>query len=90
MVRTDCSMPPMSERPPAASCWIWRTWRETSAALTRSASRRAGSSSTRTSRLTPPTRLTAPTPRTASSALLTVLSTNHDKASSSMREEATV
>ena len=55
-----------------------------------SASRRAGSSSTRISRSTPPTRATAPTPRTLSMRLVTVLSTNHDSASSSMRVEATV
>ena len=44
----------------------------------------------RISRVTPPTRATAPTPRTLSSALLIVLSTNHDSASSSMRVEAMV
>jgi hypothetical protein len=53
-------------RPPEASCWICRNWREMSAAVALSASRRAGSSSTRTSRVTPPTRATAPTPRTLS------------------------
>ena len=63
MVRTDCSTPPMSARPPEASCWIWRSCREMSAAVALSASRRSGSSSTRTSRDTPPTRATAPTPR---------------------------
>ena len=56
-VRTDCSMPPISVRPPEASCWICRNWREMSAAVTLSASMRAGSSSTRISRSTPPTRL---------------------------------
>ena len=32
IVRTDCSTPPMSARPPDASCWICRSWREMSAA----------------------------------------------------------
>jgi hypothetical protein len=90
MVRTDCSMPPTSARPPEASCWMRRNWREMSAAVALSASRRAGSSSTRISRVTPPTRATAPTPRTASMALVTVLSTNQESASSSIRCEATV
>ena len=89
-VRTDCSAPPTSARPPEASCCIWRSWREMSAAVALSASIGAGSSSTRTSRSTPPTRLTAPTPRTESRRLPTVLSTNHDSASSSIRVEATV
>jgi hypothetical protein len=44
----------------------------------------------RISRLTPPTRVTAPTPRTFRRVLVTVLSTNHDSASSSIRLEATV
>ena len=90
IVRTDCSPPPTSVRPPEASCWICRNCRETSAAVALRASMRAGSSSMRISRVTPPTRATAPTPRTDSIALATVLSTNHDSASSSMRDEATV
>ena len=90
MVRTLCSMPPMSLRPPEASCCTARSWRETSAAVAFSANRRAGSSSTRTSRATPPTRATEPTPRTASRALVTWLSTNQLNASSSMRGEDTV
>ena len=47
-VRTDCSAPPMSARPPLASCWICRSWRDTSAADAFSASSRCGSSSTHT------------------------------------------
>ena len=90
MVRTDCSAPPRSVRPPEASCCTWRSWREMSAAVAFSACSCSGSSSTRTSRVTPPTRATAPTPRTPSMALVTVLSTNQLKASSSMRLEATV
>ena len=90
MVRTLCSMPPTSLRPPAASCCTARSWREMSAAVAPSANSRPGSSSTRTSRLTPPTRATEPTPRTASMALVTWLSTNQLKASSSMRVLATV
>ena len=90
MVRTDCSAPPRSVRPPAASRCVWRSWREMSAAVAFSACRRSGSSSTRTSRVTPPTRDTAPTPLTLSSAFVTWLSTNHDSASSSMRLDATV
>ena len=39
---------------------------------------------------TPPTRFTAPTPRTLSMALVTVLSTNQLRASSSIRVAATV
>ena len=50
---------------PTLSCCTWRSWREMSAAVAPSACSRAGSSSTRTSRVTPPTRVTAPTPRTA-------------------------
>ncbi len=42
---------------------------------------RAGSSSTRISRLTPPPRVTCETPSTASRRLLTVLSTNQDSSS---------
>jgi hypothetical protein len=61
-----------------------------SATVALSASRRSGSTSTRTSRETPPTRATAPTPRTVSSALATSFSTNQDSASSSIRLEATV
>ena len=76
MVRTDCSAPLMSPRPPGASCCTSRSRRDTSTADTFSAAMRAASSSTRTSRVTPPMRLTAPTPGTASSRLATVLSTN--------------
>ena len=90
IVRTDCSAPPTSVRPPDDSRCVWRSCREMSAAVALSASRRAGSSSTRTSRVAPPTRVTAPTPRTASSARVTVSSTNHDSASSSIRLDATV
>jgi hypothetical protein len=90
MVRTDCSMPPTSARPPEASCWIWRNWRETSDAVARSACRRSGSSSTRISRVTPPTRATAPTPRTLSRVLATLLSTNQESASSSIRADSMV
>jgi len=90
MVRTDCSAPPTSVRPPAASRCVCLSWREMSAALVLSACSRSGSSSTRTSRDTPPTRDTAPTPLTLSSARETWLSTNQDSASSSMREAATV
>ncbi len=90
IVRTDCSAPPTSVRPPELSRWVWRSWREMSAAVAWSASRRAGSSSTRTSRVAPPTRVTAPTPRTASSVRVTVSSTNQDSASSSNRLDATV
>ena len=56
-MRTDCSAPPTSVRPPDASCCTWRSWREMSAAVAFSACSRAGSSSTRTSRVTPPTRV---------------------------------
>jgi hypothetical protein len=90
IVRTDCSAPPTSMRPPEASCCTWRSSREISAAVTPSASSLAGSSSTRTSRVTPPTRDTPPTPRTASSVFVTWLSMNHDSASSSRRVDATV
>ena len=89
-VRTDCSVPPTSTRPPEASCCSSRSCCERSAAVVLKASRRTGSSSTRTSRSTPPTRDTAPTPGTASSFLLTWLSTNHDSASSSRVAEDTV
>ena len=86
IVRTDCSAPPTSVRPPDASCCIWRSWREMSAAVAFSASRRAGSSSTRTSRVDAadarrPRRRRAP----PAGSCVTVLSTNQDSASSSMR-----
>ena len=87
-VRTGCSLPPRSVRPPALSCCTARSWRETSAAVAPSACMRSGSSATCTSRLTPPTRLTAPTPRAASRRRATVSSTNHDSASASMRGDA--
>ena len=76
MVRTDCSAPLMSPRPPGASFCTLRNWRDTSTAATFSAAMRASSSSTRISRNTPPTRLTAPTPGTFSRRLATELSTN--------------
>jgi hypothetical protein len=90
MVRTACSAPPRSLRPPAASCCTWRSWRDTSAAVAPSASRRAGSSATCTSRVTPPTRPPRPRRSPLSRALVMSLSTNQLSASSSMRDEATV
>ena len=89
-VRTGCSLPPRSVRPPALSVCTSRSWRDTSAAVAPSACSLSGSSATCTCRSTPPTRFTAPTPGTVSSFLATSLSTNHDSASSSMRGEATV
>jgi hypothetical protein len=65
-VRTGCSLPPRSVRPPALSCCTWRSWREMSAAVVPRACSLSGSSATCTWRSTPPTRLTAPTPRTVS------------------------
>jgi hypothetical protein len=88
IVRMDCSLPPMPARPPDDSCWTWRMRREISAAVTLSDCSRQGSSSTRTSRDTPPTRLTLPTPVTVSSARVTSLSTNQESASSSIRSLA--
>ena len=76
MVRTDCSAPLTSPRPPGASRCTLRNWRETSTAATFSAAMRASSSSTRTSRYTPPTRLMAPRPGTLRRRLATELSTN--------------
>ena len=90
IVRTDCSAPPTSVRPPDASCCVMRSWREMSAAVAFRPCSRSGSSSTRTSRVTPPTRATEPTPRTLSSCLVTVSSTNQLSASSSMRLDAIV
>ena len=87
-VRTGCSPPPTSVRPPALSSCTWRNWREISAAVAPSACNLSGSSAMRTSRVTPPTRVTAPTPRTASSARVTSLSTNQDRASSSSLRES--
>ena len=87
-VRSGCSAPPSSARPPALSTCTWRSWRETSAAVAPSACSLSGSSATRTSRATPPTRLTAPTPGTASSRRVRVSSTNQDSASSSSWFEA--
>ena len=89
-VRTGCSLPPMSVRPPALSVCTRRSWREMSAALAPSACSLAGSSATCTSRLTPPTRLIAPTPGTASSFLDNSLSTNQLSASSSIPSAAMV
>ena len=88
--RTDCSAPPSCARPPAASCCTSRSWRDTPTAVTPRPSRRCGSSSTRTSRLTPPTRVTPPTPGTPRSARATVSSTNQDRLSASMPVDATV
>ena len=90
IVRTDCSASPTSVRPPEASCCTWRNWREISAAVAGNASSLSGSSSTRICRSTPPTRLTAPTPLTPSMAFETLLSTNHDSATSSILFEAMV
>jgi hypothetical protein len=56
IVRTDCSAPPTSVRPPDASCWIWRSWREMSAAVAFSACSRPGRARRALSRVTPPTR----------------------------------
>ena len=85
-VRTGCSPPPTSVRPPALSSCTWRNWREMSAAVAPRACRRNGSRATRTSRVTPPTRVTAPTPRTANNLRVISLSTNQDSASSSIPE----
>jgi hypothetical protein len=85
MVRTDCSAPLTSPRPPGASCCTSRSRRDTSSAATRRAAILSASSSIRTSRLTPPMRFTAPTPGTLSSRLATVLSTNQLRAWSSRR-----
>ena len=89
-VRTGCSLPPRSVRPPALSVCTSRSWRDTSAAVAPRDCSLTGSSATCTSRCTPPTRLTAPTPRTVSSFLATASSTNQDSASSSMRADAMV
>ena len=89
-VRRGCSRPPSSARPPEASTCTSRSWLETSAAVTPSASRRLGSRATSTCRLTPPTRLTAPTPRTDSSFLVMVSSTNQLRPSASRLGTATV
>ncbi len=88
MVRTGCSAPPRSVRPPALSVCTRRSWRETSAAVAPRACRRSGSMATRTSRCTPPTRPTAPTPGTARRRRVRVSSTNQDSAWSSMRSDA--
>ena len=89
-VRKGCSLPPRSARPPEDSSCTCFNWRLTSAAVMPSASMRSGSSSTATCRSAPPTRVTAPTPRTDSSRLVTVLSTNQLRASSSMLGMRTV
>ena len=83
MVRTDCSAPLTSPRPPGASCCTSFRRRDTSMAATFSAAILSAFSSTRTSRFTPPMRLTAPTPGTLSRRLATVLSTNQLSAWSS-------
>jgi hypothetical protein len=88
IVRIDCSVPPMPALPPDDSCCTCRTRREISAAVTLSACRRVGSSSTRISRATPPTLATLPTPGTVNSERVTSLSTNQDRASSSIRSLA--
>jgi hypothetical protein len=89
-VRTGCSLPPRSKRPPALSVCTWRSWREMSAAEAPSACSLTGSRSTCTWRVTPPTRLTAPTPGSASSFLVMSLSTYQLSASSSICDEAMV
>ena len=89
-VRTGCSLPPRSARPPALSACTWRSWREMSAALAPSDWSLFASSATRTSRCTPPTRLTAPTPGTVSRRRAMVSSTNHDRPSSSSWVDCTV
>ena len=76
MTRIDCSPPATCARPPGAlrfsrrSCWF------TSTAVTPSACMRAGSSSMRISRFSPPPRDTCATPGSDSKRLLTELSTN--------------
>ena len=85
-VRTVCSAPPTSPRPPGASCCTSASWRETSAAVTPRACMRSGSSTTCTSRVTPPTRLTAPTPAMLSRRLATVWSTYHESCCASQPE----
>ena len=89
-VRIGCSLPPRSARPPALSVCTWRNWREISAAVAPRDCSLSGSSSTATSRLTPPTRTTLPTPFTPSRRRATVLSTNQLRASSSMLGERMV
>ena len=89
-VRTGCSPPATSVRPPELSDCICLSWREISAALAPSACRRCGSKAMWICRSTPPTRLTAPTPRTASNLRAIWLSTNHDKASASILAERNV
>ena len=71
-----CSPPPTWALPPGASTFKARSWSLTWTADSPSACMRAGSSSTRISRLTPPLRVTCATPGTASSRLVTVLSMN--------------
>ena len=83
-VRTGCSLVPSSARPPAVSICTERNWRDTVAALMPSDCIFALSRVIRTSRFTPPTRLTEPTPGTASRRRVSVSSTNHESASSSM------
>ncbi|MNW08182.1 hypothetical protein D3C71_2049200 [compost metagenome] len=56
------------------------TW----SAVTPSASKRSGSSETRTSRLTPPRRCTFCTPGSVSNSLVIVSSTNQDSSTSDM------
>ena len=89
-VRTGCSPTPKSMRPPEPSCCTCLSWRETSAAVMPNDCKRFTSRATRTSRVTPPTRLTAPTPRSDKSLRVMSLSTNQDRASSSIRDERTV
>ena len=85
MVRTDCSAPPSSARPPG--CFLLhlaQLARDFGGGGTQRQQSDAGSSSTRTSRLTPPTRPPRPRPSPPACFLLTWLSTNQDSASSSM------
>src|SRR5205823_3701012 len=87
--RMACSPPPSWARPPGESRFSERSCSLTSAAVMPSACMRAGSSSTRISRLTPPPRCTCATPVTCSSRLVMVLSTNQDSSSSVSELELT-
>ena len=89
-VRMDCTAPPISPRPPEASCWTRLIWFDTSLAVTPKPAMSAGSRSIWISRLTPPIRLTPPTPLVANNRFATSLSTNHDKSFSSILGEAIV
>ncbi len=80
--RIACSPPPTCARPPGTSRLSVRSCAFTSTAVMPSACMRAGSSSMRISRLTPPPRDTCATPSMPSRRLVTVLSTNQDSSSS--------